>query len=69
MKKKGSKHNILVSDFRKIFARQISKAQKFAKTCKLMHNVRSMTTSTFEYKFVLRIGFIVRVTVGCSVLV
>jgi len=32
---------------------------KCAKTRKLVHNVESMTTSTFECKFVLRIGFIV----------
>ena len=34
-----------------------------------MHNVRSMKTSTFECKFVLRIGLIVKVTAGCLVLV
>jgi len=32
---------------------------KCAKTWKLVHNVKSMTTSTFECKSVLRIGFIV----------
>jgi len=42
---------------------------KCAKTWKMVHKVRSMTTSTFEYKFVLRIWFIVKVTAGCSVLV
>jgi len=69
--------NILVSDFKKMFARQISKVQlhrrklqsKVRKTWKLVHNVRNMKTSTFECKFVLRIGFIVKVTAGCSVLV
>jgi len=42
---------------------------KYAKTWKFVHNVRSMKTSTFECKFVLRIGFIVKVTAGCSVVV
>ena len=42
---------------------------KCAKTLKLVHNVRSMKTSTFECKFVLRIGVIVKATAGCSVLV
>jgi len=42
---------------------------KCAKTWKLLHNVTSMKTSTFEFKFVLCIGFIVKVTAGCSVLV
>jgi len=42
---------------------------KCAKTWKLVHNVRSMKTSTFECKFVLRIGFNLKVTAGCSVLV
>ena len=68
---------MLVSGFRKMFARQVSKVQlhwrklqsKGRKTWKLVHNVRSMKTSTFEFKFVLRIGFIVKVTAGCSVLV
>jgi len=40
---------------------------KCAKTRKLVHNVESMTTSTFECKFVLRNGFIVKAR--CSVLV
>jgi len=67
VKKEGSNQNILVSDFRKMFA----KHQKYnfigegckakcAKTWKLVHNLKSMTTSTFEGKFVLRIGFIVK---------
>jgi len=42
---------------------------KCAKTWKLVHNVRSMKTSTFEGKFVLGIGFIVKVTARCPVLV
>jgi len=42
---------------------------RWAKTWKLVHNVRSMKTSTIECKFVLRIGFIVKVSAGCSVLV
>jgi len=33
---------------------------KCAKTRKLVHNVKSMATSTFECKFVLRTGFIVK---------
>jgi len=68
VKKEGSKQNMLVSDFRKMFAREISKVQlhqrrlqaKCAKTWKLLHNVKSMTTSTFESKFVLHFGFIVK---------
>jgi len=68
VKKEGSQQNMLVSDFRKMFARPISKVQlhrrrlqnKVRKTWKLVHNVKSMTTSTFESKFVLRIGFIVK---------
>jgi len=74
---RGSKQNILVSDFRKMFARLISNVRlqrrklqsKVRKNWKLVHNVRSMKTSTFECKFVLRIGLIVKVTAGCSVLV
>jgi len=74
---RGEQKNLLVSDFRKIFAIQISKVQlhrrklqaKCAKTWKLVHNVRSMKTSTFGCKFVLGIGFIVKVTARCSVLV
>ena len=77
VKKEGSKKNILVSDFRKMFARQISKVQlhwrrlqsKVRKNMEVGENVKSMTTSTFECKFVLRIGFIVKVTAECSVLV
>jgi len=42
---------------------------KCAKTWKLVHNVRSMKTSAFECKIVLRIRFIVNVTAGCEVLV
>jgi len=84
LKKEGSKQNILVSDFRKMFARQISDKYKYdaeqiytvsnmarcfctrqiskvhrrrfqnkcSKSRKLVHNVKSMTTSTFECKFV-----------------
>jgi len=59
VKKEGSKQNILVSDFRKMFARQKSKVQfhrrrlqsRVRKTCKLVHNVKSVTTPTFESKF------------------
>jgi len=68
VKKEGRKQNILVSGFRKMFARQISKVQlhrrglqsKVRKICQLVHNVKSVTTSTFESKFVLRIVFIVK---------
>jgi len=68
VKTEGSEQNVLVSDFRKMFARQISKVQlhrrrfqsKVRKHLKLLHNVKSMTTSTFECNFVLRIGFIVK---------
>jgi len=68
VKKEESEQNILVSDFRKMFARQISKVQlhrrrlqsKVRKTWNLVHNVKSMTTSTFECKFVLHIEFIVK---------
>ena len=35
-------------------------ANKVRKTWKLVHNVKSVTTSTFEWKFVLHIGFIVK---------
>ena len=37
-----------------------AKIAKRAKTWKLVHNVKSVTSSTFECKFVLRIGFIVK---------
>jgi len=68
VKKEGSKQNVLVSDFRKMFARQISEVQlhrgrlqsKCAKTWKFVHNVESMTSSTFECKYFLHIGFIVK---------
>jgi len=68
VKKEGSNQNILVSDFRKMFARQNQKYNfigedcktKSRKTRKLVHNVKSMTTSIFECEFVLRIGFIVK---------
>jgi len=58
-----------------MFARLISNVRlqrrklhsKVRKNWKLVHNVRSMKTSTFECKFVLRIGLIVKVTAGCSV--
>jgi len=33
---------------------------KCAKTWKLVQNVKSLTTSTFESKFVVRIGFIAK---------
>jgi len=76
-KKEGSKQNILVSDLRKMFARQISEVQlhrrrlqsKARKTCQLVHNVKSVTTSTFESKFVLRIVFIERLDARYPVLV
>jgi len=53
---------------RALSLRQISQVQfigedrktKCAKIRKLVHNVKSTTTSTFECKFVLRIGFIVK---------
>jgi len=67
MKKEGSKKNILVSDFTKMFARQISKVQLHRRRLKSAKNLevgvqlfKSVTTSTFECKFVLRIGFIVK---------
>jgi len=67
---------MLVSDFRKTFAGQLSKKQlhprrfqsKVRKTRKLVQNFKSVTTSTFESKFVLGMGFIVK-TSGCPVLV
>jgi len=54
VKKEGSKQNVMVSDFTKMFARQISKVQlhrrrlqsKVRKTLKLVYNVKSVTTST-----------------------
>jgi len=56
---KYQKYNFIVEDCK----------TKCAKTRKLVHNVKSMTTSTIECKFVLRIGFIVKVTARCAVLV
>jgi len=69
VKREGSKQDTLASDFRKMFARQISKVQlhrrrlqsKVRKNLKVgAYNVKSMATSTFECKFVLRIGFNVK---------
>jgi len=67
VKKEGSKQNKLVSVFRKMFARQISKVQLHRRRLqsKMYKNLkvggkRSVTTSTFKSKFVLRIGFIVK---------
>jgi len=67
VKKEGSKQNKLVSVFRKMFARQISKVQLHRRRLqsKMYKNLkvggkRSVTTSTFKSKLVLRIGFIVK---------
>jgi len=68
VKKQGNKQNVLVSDFKKMFARQISKVQLHqrrlqSKVCKNLkvgaYNIKSMATLTFECKFVPSIGFIV----------
>jgi len=68
VKKEESKQNILVSVLGKCLQDKYQKDNfigedckaKCAKTRKLVHNVESMTTSIFECKFVLRIGFIVK---------
>jgi len=67
VKKEGSKQNILVTSGKSLqdkyqkynFIGEDCKA-KCPKTRKLVHNVKSMTTSKFESKFVLRIGCIVK---------
>jgi len=61
--------------YRKMFARQISKVQlhrrrlqsKARKNLKVgAYNVKSVATSTFGFKFVLRIGFIVKASYSMS---